>query len=378
MNTRKVLVGLTSAAILLLSVGILWILMVTKPESKKLPNKRVLFGVKTQVVSLADYNIKQTYPGRVVAREVVSLSSEVEGKIIPSAVSLKVGNKFCKGEVIIRIFKDDVQAAHRAEVSKFLNILAQALPDIKVDFKEEYNKWYDFFSHIDVDEKLPPLPAISSQKEKIYIASKNISAAYYTLQQREIILSRYQIHAPFNGVYTLVNKEVGSITSKNTEIAKIASIDRLELVVGVPLAEAKVLEEGTRVDVLSLSGKKYVGRVDRVASFVDRQTQRINAYILFQEPGYEIVDGQVLDLTIPSIDVEGVMKCNRNAISEDSIVYLVQKDALKPQKIRVVAETDTYSYIDGLEEGDTIVGESLVSPYEGMPVKKLDMNGEPL
>lgn len=378
MKLKKAFVGLTVIAIIAGAGIATFLLIATKPESKKNLNSTSVLGVKTIVAEPANYSVDMTYPGRVAAREIVTLTSEVTGKILPSQVALKVGERFKKGDVIVNILDAAVRASHNALISQFLNTLSNTLPDLKVDFPDQYDKWYSFFSEVDIDKKLPELPSINSDKEKVYISNKDIFSSYYNLLQNEIILSRYQIIAPFNGVYSSVAKEVGDIATANSEIAKIISTDRLELVVGVSLADAQKLSEGTVVDVVSQAGKVYKGSIDRIAPFVNQSTQSINVYVLFSEPSLEIVEGQMLNLTMPSVALEDVIEINREAIVGDSIVYGVQNALLKSVKVEVVANTPTRSYLRGITAGDTIVGESLVSPYVGMPVRKLDMNGVPV
>ncbi len=376
MNRKQIIVALTVVAILAAAVITMVVLVKTKPQSRKAPSKKVVVGVKTTPVQLNNYSLEVTYPGRVTAREIVTLSSEVSGRLIAADVPLKVGQRFRKGDVIVRIFDEDVKAAYTAQVSTFLNTLAHAMPDIKLDLPDEYDKWQKFFSDIELEGALPKLPTINSDKEKVYLAAKNILTSYYNLVQDQIILSRYEIRAPFNGTYTSVAKEVGGVTSTNAEVARITSTDMLELEVGEPLEGAQILSKGTKVDIVSDSGKKYTGSIDRISSFVNPNTQRVNVYILFNEPGLDIIAGQVLSLTIPSKEIVGVQEVMREAVVSDTLVYLVRDNKLLSRRIDVVASTPTKSYISGVELGDTIVNESLVSPHDGMDVKKLNMSGK--
>ncbi len=374
MNFKKFSVALTVVGILVASVLVMITLIQTKPESQKSPDRVYVIGVKTMPVELDDYTIEISYPGRVTPREIVTLSSEVSGKLLGGETPLKAGQTFKKGDLIVEIFDQDVRAAHTAQVSSFLSTLANTLPDLKLDIPSEFDKWVEFFSQIKVTEKLPALPEISNSKEKVYLAAKGILTAYYNLVSNEIILDRYKIYAPFNGVYTSVSKEVGSITTVNGEIARITSTGALELVVGVPLSSAQILEVGRAINVVSSSGKSYKGRIDRISPYVESSTQRINLYISFTEPSMDIVGGQLLNLTLPSEKIEGVQKLLRESVN-DSKVYTVVDGKLKMVEVEVLSTTSADTYVKGLSDGDIVVNEALVSPYDGMEVNLLDMNG---
>lgn len=378
MKFKKFAVGFTVVAILVVSAVVTVVLINTKPETGKSSSRKSVLGVKTMPVKYGDYTVSMSYPGRVAAREILTLTSEVGGKIILADVPLKIGQRFKKGDIIVNIFDEDVRAAHAAQVSLFLNTISTSLPDIKVDFPQEYDKWFSFFSNIDIDKRLPELPKVSSDKEKVYVSAKNILSSYYNLRQREIVLDRYVIIAPFNGIYTSVAKEVGSIATANSEIGKITSTDMLELVVGVSRYDAQKLLIGTNVDILSESGKVYHGKVDRISAFVDPSTQRVNIYVVFTEPGLEIIEGQMLALSMPSMVLSDVVECARETIVGDSLIYTVSNGQLVGKRIEVIATTPANSYIKGVTLKDTLVNESLVSPYAGMMVRKLDMDGVPV
>ena len=373
---KKSIVWIIVVSVLLGSVIAAAVLVLTKPESKRNPNKKQIIGVRTMVAQPGDYSVDMTYPGRVAARSIIALTSEVNGMLMPTQRILKVGEQFRKGDVIAKIYDEDVRATHQAQVSQFLSVLANSLPDIKIDFPELYDKWYAFFTQIEIDELLPDLPTIESSREKVYISSRNILSSYYNLRRSEIVLTRYEVRAPFNGVFLTVNKEVGSVTSANSVIAQITSTDMLELVVGVSLSDAKNLSEGTTVDVMSHTGESYKGVIDRIAPFVDQVTQRVNVYVLFSEPSMTIVEGQVLNLTMPSATLHEATKCSREALVGDTAVYAVANNQLVLRPVEVLATTHTSTYIKGVAAGDTLVGESLVSPYPGMPVLKLNMQGD--
>lgn len=372
---KKIFVALIVFAIIAVSLGVMWTLIETKPESIKNPNRKSVIGVKTSPVEISDHQVSMKYPGRVAARDIVTLASEVTGKIIPSGTKLKQGERFKKGDIIVNIFDEDVKAAHSAKISSFLNTISTALPDIKVDFPSEYDKWFSFFSKIEFEGKLPKLPKINSDREKVYISAKNIFSSYYSLIDSEIVLDRYQIKAPFNGIFTTVTKEVGSIANANGEIATITSTDYLEFIVGVSLADAQKLSIGTAVEIVSQSGKAYKGRVERVSAFVNSTTQRVNIFVSFYEPSMEIIEGQMLTLHLASTTIKDVAETFREAIVGDTLIYTVKNNILEPRIIEVVATSPTHSYIKGVVVGDTIVNESLVSPYAGMDVNKLDMDG---
>lgn len=378
MKYKKIGVAVIVIAILVSTTLFSIYLVKTKPSTPKSDVRKSITGVHTDVASYKNHVVSIEYPGRISPREVVRLTPEVSGKLLSADADLKVGGRFKKGDTIIKIYSEDAKARLAAEKSLFLNTLSTALPDIKVDFPDEFDKWMNFFRDIELDKPLPELPKTKTDKEKIYISAKNILASYYNIQQSEIILTRYEITAPFNGVFTAVNREVGSIASPSVEIASIVTTDVLEVTVGVFLIDAQNLRIGTKVIIISKSGKEYVGSINRIASFIDPATQRVNVYITFSEPSLEIVEGQMLMVKMPSQNLDKCIAVSREALVGDSLVYVVRENKIHPKIIEFVISSPETSYIRGLEEGERFVNESLVSPYDGMDVFMLDMSGNQL
>ena len=255
----KIIKAIVIVAILVGSVVVANVLIKTKPITKIRKAEELVINVKQYEVENKDYDVIVDYPARVAAKYVVKLGVQVSGRILPSDVPLKVGQHFKKGDLLVNIYDEDIRASLISQKSQFLNTLAKSLPDIKIDFSSEYAKWSSFFENIILDEPLPKLPATNSLKEKVYLSAKGIISNYYTIQQSQIILDKYELYAPFDGVFRDVNKEVGSMSSAGSDIGTITSTGNLELVVGVSAVESKLIGVGNTVKVTASEGNE-IGR----------------------------------------------------------------------------------------------------------------------
>lgn len=366
---RKILVFVTVAVILVVSIVVSAILIKTKPVPPSNIPAPSEIKVKAFRVENKTYDVEILYPARVLAQEIVKLGVQVSGKIETGGVPLKVGQHFKKGDLLVNIYDEDVVANIKSQKSAYLNTIAKSLPDIKIDFPAEFDKWSGFFEKIELDKPLPPLPKINSTKEKVYLSAKGILSSYYTLQQQEIILDRYKIYAPFNGVFKEVTKEVGAIATANGEVGTIISTDNLELAVGVSPAEAKMLSIGESVIVKSLSAKTYTGRIVRISPSIDQKTQRVMLYISLKEPSFDIIEGQMIDAVVTIKNLQNVVRVPREIISKKGQVYEIIDNHIRPIDVQVVLNSELYSYISGLKDNTVIVYESLLDPKESTLVK---------
>lgn len=371
---RKTLVVIASIAIIII---VSWVLMsFFKSQKDELPekkNKEKITYVKAEPVSYARLQSEITATGRISSREYVDVISEVSGKILQGNVPLKKGRSFRKGQVLVRIFSEEAKLALKGHKSRFLNSIAGLLPDFKIDYPQSYGAWKKFFESVKLDEELPEMPEIKSDQEKIYLSSRNILSDYYSIKSEEIRLTKYTIRAPFNGSYTDVMLEVGSVANIGSRIAKMIRTDQLELEVPVEQMNARLIKVGSKALALSEDGEtEWVGRVNRKANFVDPQTQSINVYIsLSSSSSKPLFKGQYLRANFSEIGFNNVMEIPRNAVFNHDEMFTVVDGKLEKKSVNIIKVNAESYLINGLVEGTKIVTEPLVNVHENMEVRIL-------
>ena len=364
----KVLYTIITIAVILFSILMTGTLIMSKPVTKTDEQSENRLNVKATTAknSLYDSNVK--YRGRISSYENISLSAEVNGKIIQGDVQFKTGQAFKKNDLLIQIYNEDVKTALMSGKSSFLRTISTILPDINIDFQEEYPKWKEFFNLIKVDKVLPKLPETNSEQEQIFLASKGVLTEYYSLRQQEINLKKYSIYAPFNGSFKKVSREIGSVANMGAELASIIRTDKLEIVVPVLPEDAKWIKVKNQVQLIGNNTSK-TAFVSRMADFVDPSTQSINIYINYYPKNENaFITGEFIDVEFNiSKKVEGI-KIPREALINKNQVYIVQKESLILKSIVVERVLDDYIIVSGIKNGETIVMESLANVSEGTKV----------
>jgi membrane fusion protein, multidrug efflux system len=247
MSWRKITFIVVSLIVLLGGSYALSKLFVSlKPEPPRRPASDAKRYVKAETVSYTDIISPLSREGRVVSSNEVVLVSEAAGKIEAGQVSLRKGASFRKGQLIARIYKDEAELAIKASKSRFLNSFIQMLPDIKVDFPDNYDSYLIFFNAVDLNKDLPELPESNNEKLKIFLASRNILSDYYGIRQDEKRLSRHSLYAPFDGTFTMVNFEVGAFVNTGAQIAKMIRTDQLEIEVPIEIIKVNGLKLAIR------------------------------------------------------------------------------------------------------------------------------------
>lgn len=365
---------LIKTVILIIVIGIVAFALMNylasqKEEVKPPVVEKELPFVKTQEVTYSNAFVDVEQTGRLISKGRVDLIAEVNGKMLAGDVPLIVGQSFKKGDVLLRIFDQDARLSLRAAKSRFLSSIANVLPDLKFDYPENYQNWLNFFNAIKINEPLPELPQVKNENERIYLAGKNILNDYFSIQTSEIVLSRYTIKAPFDGAYSTVNLEVGSIANMGSRIARLIRTDVLELQVPISIEEVPYVKKGNKVEI-SYQAKKIHGKVDRISEFVDPNSQSVLVYVeLKNTSDFPLFEGMFMRAKFDQTELNNVMEIPRESVFNFDEVYTVVDGKLSKQRVNV-AKLDEYSaYINGLEEGSLVVVESLINASNQMPVR---------
>ncbi len=371
MSWRKITFIIVVLAILLGGSAALSLLFVSlKPEPPRKPEIELVRYVNAKTVLYSQLKSPVSREGRVVSGSEVMLVAEASGRIEKGDVTLKKGASFKKGQLLATIYKDEVELALKARKSRFLTTFTTMLPDLKVDFQNEYSSFIQFLNSIDMDKKLPELPEYHNDKLKIFLASRNIISEYYGIQQDEKKLSRHELYAPFDGAFSQVNFEVGAYANTGGQIAKMIKTGHLEIEVPVEVGQSEWIKIGDKVNVFS--AKRNIvrkGTVVRKADFVDMDTQMRSIFVdLKNLGGSELLSGEYNLVEFPGQTIENAMEIDRSAVFNSNEVFTVVDGKLKKRQIDILKWNEKTLIFTGLEEGLKVVSESLINAKENSPV----------
>lgn len=363
---RKILNIAITLSILAAAILVSAFMIKNKPEPPRDQNKKEVLYVKTALASSTEIHPEASYRGRVTSLENVVLSAEVSGKILLGDVPLKEGQSFRKGEVLIHIYNEDMKAALQSLRSSYLQLMSSALPDLKIDYPDQYEKWSTFFNSIDIHSLMPELPVLESEKERVFVASKNILTQYYSIKQQEVNFARYTIYAPFDGSYKTVKSEVGSVASMNMQIATLIRTDEMEVIVPVLPEKLDWIEEGMSVELKRNNGEGVRGNVSRIASFIDPGSQSVNVYVSVRNKrSLYLLEGEYVEAEFTSAGTINGMMIPREALVGEQSIYLLEDGQVAIQEIKVLDRLEDHLIIEGFADGASVIVESLVDVKPG-------------
>jgi RND family efflux transporter MFP subunit len=129
-------------------------------------------------------------------------------------------------------------------------------------------------------------------------AQANLAAADANVKRLEQLESFKHIYAPFSGVLTRRNVDVGALinagsTGQTKELFDVAQVDPLRVYVSVPQANAPSIRRGMSayIELNEYPGQKFSGKVVRTADVIDPATRTLLTEIDVPNPEGHLMPG---------------------------------------------------------------------------------------
>lgn len=302
--------------------------------------------------------------GTVTAYNAVDLACEVQGKLIGGKHRLKPGVKFRKGELLFQVDRTEAEYNLRSRKSGFINILANLLPDLKVDFPSEYSKWEDYIGKLKLNESLPELPAWKTNKEKIFLSTRNVLTEFFAIKSMETQMRKYSVYAPFNGMITDLYVTEQSVVNPGTRVIRIAETGNFEIPVSIAANEAEGISIGTEVTLFTTSGlERGAGVVSRKAEMINKTTQSIDVFIQPEKAnGEPFVEGEYLKVAIDKQQTHKGVMLPYKAITDNHVYLYSKKDStLSRQAIEILHSAEDGIFVGGIPDQSIVIRQSVLN-----------------
>lgn len=340
-----------------------------KPVREK--EVRAIPTVFTQQVKNGNTAINVTASGNLAARDRIEIFSEVQGIFEYSANAFKPGVNYKKGAVLMQLNSDEHRANLRAQKSGLYNQVVALLPDLRFDYPDAFQKWQDYVTAFDVEQLLQPLPTASTDKEKLFIAGRNINSTWYTVKNIEERLTKYTIYAPYNGVLTEANIDKGALVRAGQKLGEYINPYIYELEVAINSSYADLLKVGNTVSLNNIERtKKWDGKINRINPLIDPNTQTIQAFIRVSGKGLR--EGMYLEADLTAKNEDNTFEVSRKLLTDNNKLFVLEGEVLKLTEIEPVHFTETTVVVRGLTDGTEYLNRMLPGAYDGMKVQRFE------
>lgn len=207
------------------------------------------------------------------------------------------------------------------------------------------------------------LAALQALEKALDVQRANIVAAQSNVARLEKMLSFCIVQAPFDGVITLRNVDVGAlVNSGNTLLFRIAQMDTLRTYVNVPQNYADSIRPGepATLTVSNLPGRQFAGQVARSANALDPSSRTLLVEVRVPNENRQLLPGMYAQVELRNVRANPPLLIPSDAMivrSDGAQAAVVGSDhTVHLQKIEVGRDYgDRVEVLKGLNEGDNVV-----------------------
>jgi RND family efflux transporter MFP subunit len=218
--------------------------------------------------------------------------------------------------------------------------------------------------------------SVKSLDKAIAVQRSNIAAAEANLARLEE-MERYRIvKAPFDGVITLRNVDVGAlVNSGGTLLFRLAQTGTVRTYVNVPQVNAGAVRTGqpARLRVSNLPGRDFTGTVARTANALDPTNRTLLVEVQAPNPQGLLLPGMYAQVDLSNARSNPPLLIPSDALivrADGTLVAVLRPDhTVHLQRVDVGRDYgDRLEILGGLHEGDTIVPNPGDLAREGLAV----------
>ena len=367
---RKSLVSVGFGLLLLIVGSFVSNLIININKSEPNYNNNSLTSVYVEVVKNGSNKIEIERNGKLKSSNRISIISEVQGlKKKNRNKSFKEGVSFKKDETLIEINSAEFNSTVKQSRSELKNLIASVLPDIKIDYSENFNEWKSYFDNLSVENPISKLPNSSSEKENLFLVGRGIESAYYKVKNLEERLSKHKIKAPFDGVLVQGNISEGEYIVPNQMLGEFIDPNNFEVGVNIPVNLIEKIKLNQSVSIISNENKNTItGKIKRINRKVDEMTQTIKIFIEFNNKN--LFEGKFIEVKIPMGIIPDSQIISRSLLINDNYVFIAnENDKISKINVTPLFYNKENVIVSGLNDGTRLITSNVSDIYEGMKIK---------
>ena len=191
------------------------------------------------------------------------------------------------------------------------------------------------------------------------------------------------VTAPIDGSIITSPVKIGQKVSANSVITKIGDINNLQITAKVPERYVADIAIGQKAEITlqAYGEEKFMASVVRISPVVDPATRTKEIILNFDKKYDKVNAGMFARVKLFTVDYGGYPVIQQDAFVENSdeyYLYIVKDDStVTKRKVTRGKNIDGYfQVLDGLEKGEVVVLEGMLSLYEGARVRDISGNVE--
>ena len=215
-------------------------------------------------------------------------------------------------------------------------------------------------------------------------AKSNYEAMQAATDQLRSRVAKTVITAPFSGVVDNTLADQGQVVNAGqTGVLRLVNLSDMYVEASIPESFLGKVEEGTEVKIrLASIGKTYDGNIRQVGNFVNPDNRTFDVKVSIPNPDNAIKPNLIATVMVNDYSTDNAIVIPENVIQQNamgnSITYIFDEQADGTAVAKQVQIEEGYSddqrveIISGLEAGDQLIIEGVLSLRDGQPIELKD------
>lgn len=374
-------------------VAVFIVLGQTAPQPERADNSVRPAAVFVAEVEPEAVQLSVNTQGEVAPLIEIDLTAQVPGIITYVNPSFVQGGFFEAGEVLIQLEDADSRlAVTRAQA--LVSQRRQQLIREQAESELAREEW-DSLGEGEAS-------ALTLREPQLADARAQLAAAEASLAEARLNLSRTRISAPFDGRVRTKAADQGQFISPGSRLGRVFATETVEVhlplsdgeltLLNMPLAfQASETEPGPNVRLSAIIGgqeRVWTGEIVRTDSVMNTQTRTLTAIVQVDDPygaaaeaaGAPLAVGLFVSAQITGRSIDRAYVLPRSALRGADRIYVAELDGtLSIRQVSVIDSSPQRVVIaSGVSEGERVITSPVRGAIDGMAVRALDQNGDPL
>jgi membrane fusion protein, multidrug efflux system len=216
------------------------------------------------------------------------------------------------------------------------------------------------------------------------ISKAEMDAAESKFKQKEVIVAKKEVRAPFDGQLGIRQVNVGQMIKEGQQVVALTALDPVYVDFALPEKTHPQLSVGLEVRVRTDAspGREFTGKLTALNSSVDMATRSLTLQATLENKDHALTPGMFAKVEVVLPETKPVLAIPATAIAYapygDSVFVIEKKkdektgkesEVIRQQFIRT-GETrgDFVTVTQGLKPGETVVSSGVFKLRNGMPV----------
>ncbi|MFA7055967.1 MAG: efflux RND transporter periplasmic adaptor subunit [Candidatus Cloacimonadales bacterium] len=299
-----------------------------KSENMEQIHAREGIPVKIETLQKDNYSQSLSFPGKLKGLKESTVTSSIAGRI--ESIVKDVNAKVKADDVVITV-PTDVPASQFAQV-KEAHDLAEST----------YNRMLNLFASGAISQQ--DLDQVKVQYE---VAKSNLGTINKILN----------VEAPISGIISIMYSEVGDVITPGQKLFQVVDTSCYRARIYVPESQIRNIKKGQKATA-KWSDITLNGKVDKVSSAIDLDTNAFIVDILFSNKHEDVKIGVTADIKIEVYTTNSIAIESQYVVSDNGKDFVFVKNGDKAQRKEVQIARSLNGKVEiasGVNEGDILI-----------------------